>query len=142
MHNHSPCKRRYSIARFLWFILSPIETFRCYRDGYDYCAICKAEIVLPDAYFSLVIKLVYILAGVVIGFIAPILPFLNGLISLLLVIAFHHIVSAFVFAFFPWEENEMRSTDTIRADANKELYKKVFCLLSWFGPALFISMTS
>ena len=74
-----------------------VETFRCYRDGFHICAVCKAETVLPEAYFGLVIKLVYILGGVVIGLISPILPFPNAVFAALLMIAFHHIVSAFAF---------------------------------------------
>ena len=135
MHDHSPCKHRYAVARFLWFILSPVETFRCSRDGFDICAICKAEIVLPDAYFGLAIKLVYILGGVAFGLIEPILPLLNVLFTTLLMLAVDHIISAFVFAFFPWEENEMRSTDTIRADAKKEEFRKGCCLIAGFVPA-------
>ena len=58
---------------------------------------------------------------------------LEWLIMLALCVVFHHIASAAIFAFFPWDvfDLNIRSAACYAEDARKELERKIL----WFGIA-------
>lgn len=126
MHNHTPLKCANSFVRFLRYLCSPVTVFRYYRDGTDICDVCNTHIALPFVYFCPIVNVIYTLAGIAIGFIVLMLPYLWLLGLILLVLLFHHIATSFIFAFFPWEQFDprVRSTNGWCQEAEAELRRK------------------
>ena len=127
MHEHTPITHKNMILRCLAFLFSPVKVFCYYTDGSDICSQCEATIALPYAYYSPASSILYILAGIGISMIMAVVPYLEELIALLLLIAFHHVFSSIVLGCFPWIpfDSSVRSTRAFCEDAKKELTKKV-----------------
>lgn len=133
MHEHTPVKIQNRLLRFLYLLVSPKKVFRYYMDGADVCEICYANLELPYSYYSPVTKVIYALAGAAGGILAVKVGVLEWLIPLVLGVVFHHIASAAIFAFCPWDvfDLNVRSGARYAEDARKELERKIL----WFGIA-------
>ena len=142
MHEHTPNKYKSRLVSFFHLLISPRKVFTYYIDGADICGVCGAHITVPHLYYSPFTHASYALFGFVLVFvIAALLPYLPILGSLLGAFLFHHIYSAAVFAFAPWDayDPEVRSAGSCTAEAKRELGKKAFWLFcGFFAPAIFV----
>ena len=141
MHEHTPCKYKSRFVTFLHLLISPRKVFTYYTDGADICGICGTHITVPYIYYSPITSVLYALFGFVMAFIVAMLSYLGVLAILSVAFLFHHIYSAAVFAFAPWDayDPEERGGGSCVEEAKRELLKKAFWLiLGFFAPIVFV----
>lgn len=134
MHNHTPSQYKNSFIRFAVFLLSPIKVYHYYIDGADYCSECNSSITVPTVYYSPYLKGMYILVGAACGYLFSGMHYYFIVPTALLLILFHHVVSAFILAFFSWEpyNPEKYSITYASARATVDIDQKVKCLFLGF----------
>lgn len=134
MHEHMPSKHKSRLVTFLHLLISPRTVFTYYMDGADICGICNSYITVPYLYYSPVTKALYALFGVGLFFIVTRVSHLRYLLALVGAFLFHHIYSAAVFAFAPWDtyDPEIRNAASCAEEAKREMEEKFYWLMIGF----------
>lgn len=131
LHEHTPCKHKSRLIAFLHLLISPRKVFIYYTDGADICGVCGTHITVPCFYYSPIANVLYVLFGIFLMFVAsrllPQLTLLGVLVGTLLI---HHIYSAAVFAFAPWDayDPEIRGSESCTKEAKRDQLKKGIAL--------------
>lgn len=134
MHEHTPSRHKSRAVTFFHLLISPRKVFTYYMDGANICSVCDAHITVPYFYYSPATKALYALFGLILFLGITKIPYLHFGVSLLGIVLFHHIYSAAVFAFAPWDayDIEKRSSASCAEEAKRELGKKAFWLIIGF----------
>ena len=132
-HQHAPGKQKYRLCRFAAFLISPGKVYRYCRDGIAVCGTCGANLLLPEQYYSVTMKVLYGLCGVIAGtYMGDMQPYMLPVGAVLLLV-FHYIATAFVFT-MPWEgySPERYEARYARARSAKDtVYKALSLYLSY-----------
>ena len=137
MHEHTPGKYKSRFYAFFHLLISPHKVFNYYIHGADICGDCGAHITVPYLYYSPITNALYAVFGFLLLLGVTQLPYLRFLVIVLGMLLFHHVYSAAIFAFAPWDayDPEERSAGSCAVQAQGELGKKVF----WLTIGLLIS---
>jgi hypothetical protein len=131
MHEHTPRKHKSRFIAFFHLLISPHKVFTYYINGADICGVCGTHITVPHLYYSPITNVLYAMFGLVLFLGVTPIPYLHFLVIVLGILLFHHVYSAAVFAFAPWDAYDPgeRSAGSCAAQAKRELEKKAFWLI-------------
>ncbi len=102
MHKHQP-RANSLFLRFLSFLFSPIDTFKCSWNGMGLCYNCGIRLIVPYELESLWIKLLYIIPATV-SAIQTAMNFTWFGMTFIEFLLFHHLITSIMLAIFPWTD--------------------------------------